>query len=64
MAADQISVLPATVNAATVGVHDDSVGRAASGDGGFERATGELPINSLTARPAKGSTPVLLGVLH
>ena len=52
MAADQISLLPATVNATTVGVHDDSVGRAAPGNGCFERITGELPINSLTARPA------------
>ena len=45
-------MLPATVNAAAVGVHDYSVGRAAPGDGCFERAKGELPINSLTARPA------------
>ena len=52
MAADQISVLPATVNAATVGVHDCAVGRAAPGDGGFERIAGELHIDSLTACPA------------
>ena len=52
IAADEISVLPATVNAATVGLHDYAVGRAAPGDGCFERATGELRIDSSTARPA------------
>ena len=50
--ANQITMLPATIHTATIGMHDDTARCSASGNGCLERITGQVRIVSCMRRPA------------